>query len=192
MVDTFYLHLKFEGKAGWSINLPFLCARCGKCCTLENFLTAGPLKGISETSPQAHAAAKRLYAELGELWAQDEVQYDQHIAHTPCPFLQNNACSIYEIRPDGCRQYPNTTFGMQSTDCPALTRFKRQRAALKKGRKCTEAYYHSGNPQGKNVAEPKKPVKFTEKCYQACIVKLRQAGMSDEDLRLFDYSSGKI
>jgi len=27
MVDTFYLHLEFKGKNGWSINLPFMCIK---------------------------------------------------------------------------------------------------------------------------------------------------------------------
>ena len=45
MVETFYLHLEFIGKNGrWSIDLPFVCNKCGVCCTLDDFLTAGKSK----------------------------------------------------------------------------------------------------------------------------------------------------
>ncbi|MCW4009131.1 MAG: YkgJ family cysteine cluster protein [Candidatus Bathyarchaeota archaeon] len=189
MVDTFYVHLEFPGKNGWSINLPFLCTRCGKCCTLENFLTAGPLKGTPKKRPDVHAAAKQLYTEMGDLWAKNEAEYDRHIAQTPCPFLANNTCSIYEIRPDGCRHFPNTLFGMLTTDCEALNRFKKQRAALKRGRKCTETYPFAGTTQ-KTAATPIKSSKFCQKQYTTCLLKLQQAGITQDEIALFSYFNG--
>lgn len=51
MIDTFYLHLEFKNKNGtWSINLPFLCTKCGACCKLEDFLSAGEVT----TEPKEH------------------------------------------------------------------------------------------------------------------------------------------
>jgi uncharacterized protein len=28
------------------------------------------------------------------------------VARIPCPFLKENRCSIYEVRPEGCKSYP--------------------------------------------------------------------------------------
>ena len=100
MIDTFYLHLEFKDKkCGWSINLPFLCAKCGVCCTLEDFLTAGEVDAEPEEYPEVHAKIKILFDTLGKMWEADEAKYDEYTQRTPCPFLVNSACSIYEIRP---------------------------------------------------------------------------------------------
>jgi Fe-S-cluster containining protein len=181
LVDSFYLHLEFKTKSGeWSINLPFLCNKCGVCCTLDDFLTAGEIKAKAQEQPEVHAKLKALYDELGKLLEAGEAEYDDYTMHNPCPFLCNKTCMIYQIRPEGCRQFPNTAFGMQTQDCVPLTRFKKQRSALKKGRASKETYYFTGE-----CGEPVKASKFTEKQYQNCISKLRQAGITDEELTLF-------
>ena len=189
MVDTFYLHLEFTGKNGdWSINLPFLCNKCGVCCTLDDFLIAGKINAKPEEHPEVHAKMKNLCEELGRIWEADEAKYDDYTMHTSCPFLVNNACSIYEMRPDGCRLFPKTAFGMQTQDCEPLTRFKQMRAALKKGRPCTENYYFTRKTPGSTECdEPIKPAKFTQKQYQNCITKLHQAGVTNDELTLFNY-----
>ncbi len=133
MIDTFYLHLEFAYKnSEWSINLPFLCNKCGVCCTLEDFLTAGETKANSEVD----AKVKALFEELGKMWEANQAKYHSYIAKTSCPFLVNNTCSIYEIRPDGCRLFPKTSFGMLTEDCESLTRFKKQRSSPEKGQNC--------------------------------------------------------
>ena len=181
MVDTFYLHLEFTNKKGdWSINLPFLCTKCGICCTLDDFLTAGEINAKPQEPPEVHAKVKALFEALGGMWEADESKYDKYIMHTPCPFLVDNSCSIYEIRPDGCRQFPQTKFGMLTQDCEALNRFKRQRTALRKGRKVKETYHFTSKAQ--------KIIKFaslTEKQFQTCITKLLRAGITNDELELF-------
>ena len=187
MVETFYLHLEFKAKTAWSINLPFLCTKCGKCCTLDDFLTAGKVGGTPQEHPETHVKAKAVYEELGAMWAANETNYDQYITHTQCLFLQNNSCSIYEVRPEGCRQFPNTTFGMQSQDCPALTRFKKMCSALKKGRITKEKFYFVGKATGlTECGEPIKPATFTEKQYQTCLARLHKSGITEEELILFN------
>jgi Fe-S-cluster containining protein len=184
MVETFYLHLDFKGKnGGWSINLPFLCNKCGVCCTLDDFLTAGEINAKPQKHPDVFAKMKIISEELGKMWEADEEKYDQYIQLNPCPFLVDNACSIYEIRPEGCRRFPNTKFGMLTQDCESLNRFKKQRTALKKARAAKETYH--------STAENIKPVKCTEKKFQACLTKLRQAGMTDDELALFNTFNGK-
>jgi Fe-S-cluster containining protein len=191
MADTFYLHLEFVDKnGGWSINLPFLCTKCGVCCTLDDFLTAGEIDAQPEGHPEVRAKIKALFDELGKMWDASEAKYDDYIRHTPCPFLFSNACSIYEIRPGGCRLFPKTAFGMQTQDCPALTRFKKQHTALKKGKPSKESYHFVGKTGGSTkLTENIKPVS-SEKQYQACIAKLRNAGVTDEELKLFSDFNG--
>ena len=168
--------------------MPFLCNKCGVCCTLDDFLTAGEIKSNPEHQ-KVHAKMNTLSEELGRMFEADETNYDNYITHNPCPFLVNNACSIYEIRPDGCRLFPNTKFGMLTEDCQPLTRFKKMRTALKKGRASKETYYFTGASQG--TIESIKLAKFTQKQYQTCIAKLRQAGMTDDELNLFNYFNGQ-
>ncbi len=177
MIETVYAHLEFKAKNGkWSINLPFLCNKCGVCCTLDDFLIAGKIK-TEPKNPDAQAKADALYEELGTLWEADPEKYEHRITHTPCPFLSGNTCSIYEIRPDGCRQYPNTLFGMQTIDCEPLNRFKTQLAALKKG-KATEKTLHF-------TTQPIRQAQFTARQYRNCVATLQKAGITKEELTLF-------
>ncbi|MDR1992430.1 MAG: YkgJ family cysteine cluster protein [Nitrososphaerota archaeon] len=177
MDATFYVHIEFKAKTGgWSVNLPFLCSKCGLCCTLDDFLTAGKLKSYPPNF-QAHIRTHKLYEELGKRWAADPVKYDRYITQTPCPFLFDRICSIYEIRPEGCRQFPNTSFGMLTQNCESLNRFKRQLAVLKQG-KSTKIFRHF-------VETPIISVQYTKKQYQRCLAKLCNAGMTEAELSLF-------
>ena len=193
MVDTFYLHLEFTNKkGGWSLNLPFLCTKCGNCCQLEDFLSAGEINAKPEEHPEIQATVKALFEALSGMWEANEAKYDKYIMQTPCPFLLDKSCSIYEIRPYGCRLFPKTSFGMQTQDCEPLTRFKRMRAALKKDKTKKETYQFTGKTLGSAKSdEPIMPAKFNEKKYRTCIVKLRQAGMTDDELALFNYFNRK-
>ena len=191
MVDTFYMHLEFKNKKGrWSINLPFLCTKCGICCTLEDFLTAGEINAKPEEYLQVHAKVRVLFEGLGRIFETGESKYDKYIMQNPCPFLVGKSCSIYEIRPYGCRLFPKTAFGMQTQDCEALNRFKKMKAFLKKGRRCKENYYFIGKTQGQTENIEIKHTRFTEKQYQTCIHKLRRAGMTDDELTLFNFCNG--
>ncbi len=187
MVETFYLHLEFTGKNGrWSINLPFLCSKCGVCCTFEDFLTAGEINANPREYREIHAKVKVLFEDLGKKWETNELEYDKYVQQHPCPFLVDSVCSIYEIRPDGCRLFPNTAFGMQTQDCEPLNRLKKMRAILKKGRHSKETYLFTGANQ-----EPIKPTNLTEKQYQNCLNKLRQAAITDDELAFFNMFNEK-
>jgi Fe-S-cluster containining protein len=181
MVETFYLRLEFAGKyGGWSVNLPFLCSKCGICCTLDDFLTAGEIISKPQEHPEVHSKLKGLFEALGVIFEEDEAKYDRYITHHACPFLIEKSCSIYEIRPEGCKQFPNTKFGMQTQDCEALNRFQKQRTALRKGRKTKETYHFTS--QAKEIIVP---AELTEKQYQTCITELLQAGITDDELAIF-------
>jgi Fe-S-cluster containining protein len=187
MVDTFYLQIEFNNKKNkCSINLPFLCNKCGVCCTLDDFLTAGEINSKPQDHPEVHTKLKVLFDWLGTIFEEDESKYDQYIMSHTCPFMVEKSCSIYEIRPEGCRRFPYTKFGMQTQDCEALNRFKKQRTALKKGRKSKETYHFTSNDQ-----EIINPAQLTEKQYQTCITKLNQAGITGEELALFKIFNGR-
>jgi Fe-S-cluster containining protein len=187
MIDTFYLHLEFKNKkSNWSINLPFLCIKCGVCCKLEDFLVAGEISAKPKEQPQTYAKVTALFEELGKKWEADEGKYDEYIAQVSCPFLVNNNCSIYKIRPLGCQLFPKTTFGMQTKDCPSLNRFKKQRHSLKKGKNCKETYNFIETKGSIISGEPIKSTKLTEKQYQACIAKLHKAGITESELALLN------
>ena len=172
--------------------MPFLCNKCGACCTLEDFLTAGETNSKPEEHPEIHAKIKALSEELGKMWEANEAKYNNYTMHTPCPFLINKRCSIYEIRPLGCRLFPNTAFGMETKDCEPLTRFKKQRTALKKSKTAKETYHFLGKtPSLAKSDESIKSTKFSEKQYQICLAKLRLVGVTDEELVFFDYFNGK-
>jgi Fe-S-cluster containining protein len=191
MIETFYVHLKFPAKVPWSVNLPFVCSKCGVCCTLEGFLTAGKITAAPDQHAGVHAQIRVLFDQLGKLWEEDETKYDQYIQHTPCPFKINNTCAIYEIRPLGCRMFPKTMFGMQSTDCPALIRFKKQRTVLVRGRRYTETYHRTVS-LGQTASEPLKTVHLSETQYQNCLAKLRTTGTTDADLAVFGWFNQKL
>jgi Fe-S-cluster containining protein len=179
MLETYYIHLEFQDKAGvWSVNLPFFCDRCGVCCTLEDFLTAGVIEGSFDVNCEVYAKFNALKVELGALFDRDEVEYDYHITHSRCPFQSGNLCSIYDIRPLGCRHFPNTPFGMLSEDCKALDRFKKQRLALKRGRSSKET--------GHFTIDSLISVSFSEKQYKACLETLCRVGITEQELSLFN------
>ena len=188
MIDTFYLHLEFKNKkSNWSINLPFLCIKCGVCCKLEDFLVAGEISAKPKEQPQTYAKVTALFEELGKKWEADEGKYDEYIAQVSCPFLVNNSCSIYTIRPLGCQLFPKTTFGIQTKDCPSLNRFKKQRLSLKKGKNCKETNHFIEETEGSTISdEAITSTKFTEKQYQACIANLHKTGITEGELALLN------
>lgn len=79
------------------------CTSCGNCCRVMLPLLTG-------------ADIKRLAAHLGltvKQFRDDfiKVGSDQgtgpEFNATPCPFLRDNICSVYDCRPRDCRSYPH-------------------------------------------------------------------------------------
>ncbi|QDZ60957.1 YkgJ family cysteine cluster protein [Elizabethkingia meningoseptica] len=79
------------------------CLQCANCCK-----TTGPLF----TEKDIERIAKHLRLKPSEFEAKflrvDEDQ-DKILQNLPCFFLMDdNKCSIYEVRPKACREYPHT------------------------------------------------------------------------------------
>lgn len=79
------------------------CTSCGNCCRVM-----GPTLSAAEI--------KRLAARVGLNVSKFRAQYvrveeepdGSHEFRTlPCPFLEDNRCSVYDSRPHDCRSYPH-------------------------------------------------------------------------------------
>lgn len=75
------------------------CTTCGNCCrTLQIIVDDKDIKRLATRfgiTPKQFAAKYIRTAEDGE----------KHF-DSPCPFLEGNACSVYEDRPQACRDFP--------------------------------------------------------------------------------------
>ncbi len=79
------------------------CLSCANCCK-----TTGPLfteRDISRLSK--HFGMKA--AQFSEEYLRIDEDGDWVLQQLPCPFLgEDNYCSIYDIRPKACREFPHT------------------------------------------------------------------------------------
>jgi Fe-S-cluster containining protein len=79
------------------------CLECANCCK-----TTGPL--FSNKDIDAIAGHLKLSPNsFINNYLQIDEENDYVLQTLPCPFLGNdNYCSIYEVRPKACREYPHT------------------------------------------------------------------------------------
>lgn len=79
------------------------CLKCANCCK-----TTGPLfteKDIERISK--HLRMKQ--ADFEEKFLQVDEDRDKVLKNLPCHFLSDdNTCTIYEVRPKACREFPHT------------------------------------------------------------------------------------
>jgi len=79
------------------------CLECANCCK-----TTGPLftnKDISRLSK--HFKMKE--PQFIDSYLRVDEENDYVLQTLPCPFLgHDNCCSIYEVRPKACREFPHT------------------------------------------------------------------------------------
>ncbi|MBY0347062.1 MAG: YkgJ family cysteine cluster protein [Hydrotalea flava] len=79
------------------------CSSCAQCCKNYSPRFKTPdIKRISKHLKMKESLFIDTYLTL-------DVEGDYVVKQTPCPFLvENNACSIYEIRPSDCARFPYT------------------------------------------------------------------------------------
>ncbi len=79
------------------------CLQCANCCK-----TTGPLF----TRADIERIARHLRMKPGrfiENYLQLDEEQDHVLQEVPCTFLgPDNYCSIYEVRPKACREFPHT------------------------------------------------------------------------------------
>ncbi|MGB5237069.1 MAG: YkgJ family cysteine cluster protein [Flavobacteriaceae bacterium] len=79
------------------------CLECANCCK-----TTGPLLRDSDIIRIAKHLRLKPQAFISKYLRIDE-DNDYVLQELPCPFLgADNYCSIYDVRPKACREYPHT------------------------------------------------------------------------------------
>lgn len=75
----------------------FDCTTCGKCCAkLQPPFTSKDIERI-----ESH------HGPLVELLVLDPSNEQYYLKESPCTFLRDNKCSIYNERPQACADYPH-------------------------------------------------------------------------------------
>ena len=79
------------------------CLECANCCkTLPALMSKRDIKRIAK-----HLSMSR--KSFQDKYVREDEDGDIVIDGAPCPFLQeDNKCSIYEVRPASCKQYPHS------------------------------------------------------------------------------------
>lgn len=77
------------------------CRQCGNCCkTTSPRLNSRDVERISQFLGMRKASFIKNYLKEDE----EDLIYQK----TPCPFLdEENSCTIYEVRPKDCKEYPH-------------------------------------------------------------------------------------
>ncbi len=79
------------------------CLECANCCK-----TTGPLL-LQKDVERLAKSNKMKPSEFTIKYLQIDEDQDLIFKNMPCPFLQNdNCCSVYNDRPNACREYPHT------------------------------------------------------------------------------------
>ncbi len=79
------------------------CLQCGNCCR-----TTGPLL-LSKDVDRLAGHFRIRPAEFTERHLRIDEDGDYVFRSMPCPFLEDdNYCSVYENRPNACREFPHT------------------------------------------------------------------------------------
>ncbi|QOR73135.1 YkgJ family cysteine cluster protein [Cruoricaptor ignavus] len=79
------------------------CLSCANCCK-----TTGPLFTEKDIERIARYLRQKP-SEFEEKYLRTDEDADKVLQELPCPFLlEDNYCSIYEVRPKACREYPHT------------------------------------------------------------------------------------
>ena len=79
------------------------CLTCANCCK-----TTSPI--FYDTDIERLAKELRIKAvDFADKYLKVDEDGDQVLKSSPCPFLgYDNYCSVYEVRPKACREYPHT------------------------------------------------------------------------------------
>ncbi len=78
------------------------CTRCANCCK-----TAQPVLTPADVRRLAKHLNLRVNEFRSRFLADDPEREGSAFRDRPCPFLQDNFCTVYEHRPRDCRSYPH-------------------------------------------------------------------------------------
>jgi Fe-S-cluster containining protein len=78
------------------------CKTCANCCKEKSPSVLD--KEILSISDRLKISKEEF---INKYLENIEDSHDFMISKRPCPFLKNNGCEIYDIRPEDCRSYPH-------------------------------------------------------------------------------------
>ena len=119
------LHKIYEIFADWSRHLPVVCTLgCSACCTQNVTITATegeeilrfviaenltPWLGEKLAQPRSHRSATMTTNDFARACLEcQETDPGDNDNSSPCPFLEENSCRIYPVRPFACRLFAST------------------------------------------------------------------------------------
>ncbi len=119
------LNTIYKAFADWSRSLPAVCKQgCSTCCTQNVTITAlegeeilrfvvaenlAPWLAEKLTKPHTHRSTEMTTNDFaGACLEGRETDPGVHHNTLPCPFLEENSCRIYLVRPFGCRLFAST------------------------------------------------------------------------------------
>ncbi|MFO7966911.1 MAG: YkgJ family cysteine cluster protein [Archaeoglobaceae archaeon] len=120
----------YPGVGYFTLNIPFVCQNCGRCCSQIGFpIGEAILPKIGNHLNITPEDVEERYLKTG-----DE---DNGRVLAPCPFLKYNMCSIYPVRPEGCKFFPLALdFKDYGIGCEGLKRLRELEEKLIEG--CSE------------------------------------------------------
>ena len=152
-----YLCYILRRRHSYSVIIPFICQKCGRCCITGDqwgdlFLQRAR---VHLGYPNTHLGFLRFIKEtgLGEV-VRDGFRLS--IGET-CPFLtKEKLCSIYPERPDGCKVYPlKADFGVHGVKCPGYSRICHIVSKIRQGIICSRiSEYGTLKAPRKNYVPP--------------------------------------
>jgi Fe-S-cluster containining protein len=100
------------------------CTRCANCCrVLEVSLIDADIARLAKHLGQTRRTVAETYAAPGE-------SCERAFKDSPCAFLDDSRCRVYEARPRDCREYPHLQKGdfrgrmwsvlQHAEDCPII------------------------------------------------------------------------
>lgn len=79
------------------------CQECGNCCkSLRPCVTDSEIENLSHLDKTSTKDYMQKYVEI------DDFEDIKYLKDTPCRYLKDKSCTIYESRPFDCKSYPHT------------------------------------------------------------------------------------
>jgi Fe-S-cluster containining protein len=171
----------YDLKNPYTVNIPFICERCGYCCREWPRLSIIP-------SEITEFLGYDITDEARKQCVEDYLLNEYGRIKQPCGFFRDGGCIIYPVRPDVCRGFPITS-GRRPLDetwndlCLGYIRLNQLEDRLvRKPYISWEGSGHDSEKEGILIKEP--PTKAQQR---RILKKFMSLDPDEEELRLFKY-----
>jgi len=126
-------------KSNYPVTVRFRCVKCGICCGDTKEKT----RHIILLTPEADQVSKTTSQPISQfavkIKGREPYSYEMKKREDgKCVFLENNHCTVYQVRPLICRFYP---FELSSSDGKYSFLYTEECPGINKGRMLSEAYF---------------------------------------------------